>query len=133
MEDLRTTDFPLEVPLPPSLSLDRSQREEVREWVLTVSMDQRVDQGLPLDQQGIYIGSLSSHADPSTSSLSECALTGYPIRGPTVQFDGSRKLASREDWNKFVTIARQSSSDSALNDVITFIQDWCGSAPNYAF
>ncbi|XP_011499324.1 PREDICTED: intraflagellar transport protein osm-1 [Ceratosolen solmsi marchali] len=133
MEDLRVTDFPLEVPLPSSLSLDRNQREEVREWVLTVSMDQRVDQGLPLDQRGVYVGSLSSHADSSTSPLPECVLTGYPVRGSSVQFDGSRGVAARDDWNKFITVARQSPSDSDLNDVLAFIQDWCGTAPSYVF
>ncbi|OXU27721.1 hypothetical protein TSAR_004638 [Trichomalopsis sarcophagae] len=133
VDDLRVTDFPLEVPLPPSLSLSRENREEVREWVLTVSMDQRVEQGLPVDQRGVYVGSLTSHATDLVKPLVECALTGYPIRGASVQFEAGRKLAAREDWNKFVAAARQTPGDSALNDVLSFVQDWCGTAPNYTF
>ncbi|KAL7308007.1 hypothetical protein TKK_0000095 [Trichogramma kaykai] len=149
VDDLRVTDFPLEVPLQPRMSLTREEREEVREWVLAVSMDQRVEQGLPLDPRGVYVGSLTSHAtssssrngggggDKSTSPLVECALTGYPCRpgvgSANVQFESSRRLASREDWNRFVTAARQMSGDSPLNDVLGFIQQWCGNAPNYTF
>lgn len=132
MDDLRVTDFPLEVPLPASLSLTREDREEIREWVLTVSIDQKLEQRLPLDQRGVYVGSLTSHSG-GDSSLPECALTGYPVRGPAVQFESSRRLASREDWNKFVGAARQTASDSALNDVVAFVQEWCGPAPSYNF
>lgn len=121
------------MPLPTSLSLTREDREEVREWVLTVSMDHKVEQGLPLDNRGIYVGSLTSHQAAGDSSLAECALTGYPVRTPSIQFEASRRLASREDWNKFVGAARQTASDSPLNDVIAFVQEWCGAAPSYNF
>lgn len=127
------TDFPLEVPLPPSLSLSREEREEVREWVLTVSVDQQVEQRLPVDQRGVYVGSLTSHATDLAKPLPECALTAYPVRGASVQFETSRRLAAREDWNKFIAAARQTPGDSTLNDVLTFVQDWCGVAPNYTF
>lgn len=136
MEDLRLTDFPLEVPLPASLSQSREEREEVREWVLTVSVDQRVEQGLPLDQRGVYVGSLTSHAREQQQPLAECGLTGYPLRGATVQFEsaaGVRRAASREDWNKFAAAARQTPPDSPLNDVLDFVREWCGLAPSYAF
>ena len=132
MEDLRVTDFPLQVPLPPALSLGRDEREEAREWVLTVSIDQRVDQCLPVDQRGVYVGSLTSHTSDA-NPLAECALTGYPVRGASVQFQGSRRVASREDWNKFVGAARQTPSDSPFNDILAFVQEWCGVAPNYTF
>lgn len=132
VDDLRMTDFPLQVPLPTSLSLSRDQREQVRDWVLTVSVDQKVDQGLPVDQRGVYVGSLNSHsidADP----VAECVLTGYPVRGASVQFKTSHKIANREDWNKFIGAAGQSTNDSTLNDILKFINDWCGEAPNYTF
>ncbi|XP_058794797.1 intraflagellar transport protein 172 homolog [Phymastichus coffea] len=133
VDDFRVTDFPLEVPLPLGLALSREQREEVREWVLTISVDQKVEQGLPLDQRGIYVGSLTSH-NSDAAPLPECALTGYPVRGASIQFEGpNKRLASRDDWNKFSAAARQSTSDSPLNDVLAFIQEWCGFAPNYSF
>ena len=129
---MRVTDFPLEVPIPPGLSISREEHEEVREWILAVSMDQRIEQGLPLDPRGIYVGSLKSHND-ETNPLVECVLTGYPIIGATVPFEIGLKVAAREDWNRFVSAARQATGDSPLNDVLAFIQQWCGNVPNYTF
>lgn len=85
VEDLAVTDFPVEVPLPETLSLTAEQREEAREWVLAMSMDQKVDQVLPMDHRGVYVGSLTA---PSVGSgyLQGCILTGYPIRGPIIRF-----------------------------------------------
>ncbi|XP_046738149.1 intraflagellar transport protein 172 homolog [Diprion similis] len=132
VEDLKVTDFPVEVPLPTTLSLSAEQREEVREWVLAVSMDQRVEQGLPVDQRGVYIGSLTNPAN-TTGVLQACILTGYPIRGPIINFEGSNHVADRDDWNKLVSTARQAPQDSPLNDVLIFVQEFCGILPSYSF
>ncbi|KAK1123435.1 hypothetical protein K0M31_008143 [Melipona bicolor] len=85
VEDLAVTDFPVEVPLPETLSLTAEQREEAREWVLAMSMDQKVEQVFPMDHRGVYVGSLTA---PSVGSeyLQGCILTGYPIRGPIIRF-----------------------------------------------
>lgn len=42
--DFSATDFPSEFPLPETQALDIVQKEEVKDWVLSVSMDQRIDQ-----------------------------------------------------------------------------------------
>lgn len=44
--DLTQTDFPSNIPIPSQLYLGENQKEHdsVREWVLAVSMDQKVDQ-----------------------------------------------------------------------------------------
>lgn len=42
--DFTETDFPQEIPLPVAPFLSSEQHEEVKEWVLTISMDQKVDQ-----------------------------------------------------------------------------------------
>lgn len=42
--DFSATDFPQEIPLPSSPFLDLQQHEQVKEWVLAVSMDQNIDQ-----------------------------------------------------------------------------------------
>lgn len=44
--DLTQTDFPSNVPLPGQLYLGEDQKEHdsIREWVLAVSMDQKVEQ-----------------------------------------------------------------------------------------
>lgn len=54
--------------------LQTSQHEEVKEWVLAVSMDQRLEQILPKDERGVYEASLSV---PSTGVASQpCVITG---------------------------------------------------------
>lgn len=40
--------------------LQEEQREEVKEWVLAVSMDQRVEQTLSLDERNTFEGSLTT-------------------------------------------------------------------------
>ncbi len=53
---LEVTDFPMEVPIPEKPHLDARQNEEVKEWVLAVSMN------LNLDQVWIFsIGGMSGY------------------------------------------------------------------------
>ncbi|CAK9818451.1 Intraflagellar transport protein 172 homolog [Anthophora quadrimaculata] len=132
VDDLSVTDFPVEVPLPETLSLSAEQREQAREWVLAVSMDQKVEQTLPTDHRGVYVGSLSS---PSVDSgaLQGCTVTGYPVRGPIIRFAEGEHIVDRDDWTKLINTARQAPQDSALNDILAFIQEWCGSIPSYSF
>lgn len=132
VDDLRVTDFPLEVPLPEKLGVTTEQREEAREWVLAVSMDQKVEQGLPVDQRGVYVGSLTSPTN-SGMPLQQCVITGYPVRGPVVRFEETNRVADRDDWTKLINTARQAPPDSPLNDILVFLQDWCGTIPKYTF
>lgn len=61
-----------------------AQREEIRDWVLTVSMDQRVEQVLPKDERDTYEASLLA-ANTGIRSL-PCVITGRwekpPYRAP---------------------------------------------------
>lgn len=132
VDDLRITDFPLEVPLPEKLGVATDQREEAREWVLAVSMDQKIEQGLPVDQRGVYVGSLTSPTN-SGVPLQQCAITGYPLRGPVIRFEETNRVADRDDWTKLINTARQAPTDSPLNDILAFLQDWCGTAPKHSF
>ncbi|XP_071649354.1 intraflagellar transport protein 172 homolog isoform X3 [Temnothorax longispinosus] len=132
VDDLRVTDFPLEVPLPEKLGVATDQREEAREWVLAVSMDQKIEQGLPVDQRGVYVGSLTSPTN-SSAPVQQCVITGYPVRGPVVRFEETNRVADRNDWTKLINTARQAPPDSPLNDILVFLQDWCGTAPKYSF
>lgn len=50
------------------------KREEVRDWVLTMSMDQRLEQVLPQDERDTYEASLVA-ANTGVRSL-PCVLTG---------------------------------------------------------
>ena len=54
--------------------LQESEHEEIKEWVLAVSMDQRVEQTLPLDERETYEASLSA-ANSGIRSL-PCIITG---------------------------------------------------------
>lgn len=55
--DLGQTDFPASIPLPAELYLKDEPRvhDDIREWVLAVSMDQKVDQVMIFNQKSIVI------------------------------------------------------------------------------
>lgn len=95
--DFSDTDIPFEVPLPTKIcvtvshlrSLGQSsrskktacvcvrqdaQREEIRDWVLMVSMDNRLEQVLPQDERKSYVASL---VDTNSGLCSPpCIITG---------------------------------------------------------
>merc|ERR1719471_231063 len=72
--DFADTDIPFEIPLPEEPFLDERQHEEVKEWVLAVSMDQRVEQQLPIDERMTYEGSLVTAGSGAVSQ--PCFVTG---------------------------------------------------------
>lgn len=142
--DLVSTDFPSSVPIPEEIHLknDPGIHEEVREWVLAVSMDQQVDQVcfvnnkvdltimmvsvtplqvLPIDDRGLYESSLG--ADDAA-----CILSGYPVRGrQPVTFQSSTRQANRDVWSKF-SVAVKLSPTSEVGDIISFTEKWNGLA-----
>ena len=75
--DFADTDIPFEIPLPEDPFLDQTQHEEVKEWVLAVSMDQKVEQQLPIDERMTYEASLI--ASGSNTASQACVVTGYPV------------------------------------------------------
>ena len=77
-----------------------SQHEEVKEWVLAVSMDQRVAQELPMDERDTYEASLVA-ANTSIQSL-PCVITGYPVLRNKLEFKRPGRAANKDDWNKFL-------------------------------
>ena len=54
--------------------LQEEKREDVKEWVLAVSMDQRVEQELPTDERGTYVASL--HCPHTQVTSLPCIITG---------------------------------------------------------
>ncbi|KAI8928779.1 hypothetical protein BC831DRAFT_447367 [Entophlyctis helioformis] len=106
--DFVNTDVPFDVPLPAEPA-EESKREEVRDWVLQVSLDQKVNQEIDTrecDQCGtsIYEASLSCY---NCKKLSEpCIVTGYPVLRNSVKCTTCNRLANKDDWNKFVMIER---------------------------
>lgn len=63
------------------------KREEVRDWVLTMSMDQRLEQVLPRDERDTYEASLVA-ASTGARSL-PCVLTGEHGRSRLRGSEGS--------------------------------------------
>ena len=118
MPDLADTCIPspFDYDLPKKQFLGEDKREEVREWVLAVSMDQAVEQSLPERNSGgadpIYDG-LYASSDPI------CIVTGYPVPPAMlleVELDGHGHgpggggggviSANKQDWNKYVQVTR---------------------------
>ena len=88
------------------ISLQDGKREEVKEWVLALSMDKRVEQALPTDQRGTFVASL--HCPQTGVASLPCVVTGYPILQNKVDFKIKGKHANKEDWNKFVVAMKVS-------------------------
>lgn len=128
--DFADTDIPFEIPLPERAFLTSQQHEDIKEWVLAVSMDQKVEQVLPKDERGAYEASLVA-ADTGIRSL-PCVISGYPVLRNKVEFKNTNKVANKDDWNKFLMATKVSHSPE-LQDVLKFIGKWCGATPNPSY
>lgn len=107
--DFVGTDIPFEVPLPsqPFCSQSANTVEDVKSWILQISMDSHVSQSLPLDalrDGDVYEASLIN--GDSTMSL-PCLVTGYPvIRHKTLEFKPGKYAVNKDDWNKLLMITK---------------------------
>ncbi|XP_040920859.1 intraflagellar transport protein 172 homolog [Toxotes jaculatrix] len=128
--DFIHTDIPFEVPVPTKLCVTDAQREQIRDWVLMVSMDHRLEQVLPLDERNSYEASLVA-TDTGLRSL-PCVLTGYPVLRNKIEFSSVGRAANKEDWNKFL-MATKTTHSPECQDVLKFISQWCGSLPGSGF
>ncbi|KAH9500287.1 hypothetical protein Btru_073626 [Bulinus truncatus] len=128
--DFQDTDIPFEIPIPEKPFLTGNQHEEVKEWVLAVSMDRQVEQILPKDERDTYEASLVA-METGIKSL-PCVVTGYPVLKNKVEFKNPSKVANKEDWNKLLMATKVSHSPE-LQDVLKFIGNWCGANPNFSF
>lgn len=129
--DLTATDIPSEVPIPERMHLaeELDVHEDVRDWILAISLDQRVDQTLPVDaDRGLYEASLA----PGEQA---CLVSGYPVvatamasagRMP-VTFQRSARLANREAWSR-LTVAAKMTPNKDVSEVLAFVERWCGVA-----
>ncbi|VDP85645.1 unnamed protein product [Echinostoma caproni] len=121
--DFQGTDIPMEVPLPEEPYTTPEEHETIRDWILTASMDQKLDQSLPKDERGVYVAALKA---PGTGlSALPCILSGYPVLRNALEFEQPNKVAIRECWNQFQHACKMTRS-SECSDVKEFIQRWCG-------
>ncbi|TPX62114.1 hypothetical protein PhCBS80983_g00643 [Powellomyces hirtus] len=119
--DFQNTDVPFDFDLPAE-NMPDVNREEVRDWVLQISLDQKVNQEMDrreCDNCGtsIYDAALSCHS--CHTAWDPCVVTGYPVLRQKVKCGTCTRPANKEDWNKFVMVERMC--------------PWCGTAqtPQY--
>ncbi|KER27764.1 hypothetical protein T265_05253 [Opisthorchis viverrini] len=121
--DFQGTDIPMEVPLPEEPYTTHEEHEAVREWILMVSMDRKLDQSLPKDERGVYVAALEA---PGTGlSALPCVVTGYPVLRGGVEFEKPSCVANREDWSKLQYVAKVARTTECA-DVKEFILRWSG-------
>uniref|UniRef100_A0A3P9PZB4 Intraflagellar transport 172 n=1 Tax=Poecilia reticulata TaxID=8081 RepID=A0A3P9PZB4_POERE len=128
--DFLDTDIPFEVPLPTKLCATDAQLEQIRDWVLMVSVENRLEQVLPRDERDTYEASLVA-ANTGLRSL-PCVLTGYPVLRNKIEFPVAGKAANKEDWNKFL-MATKTTHSPECQDVLKFLNNWCGGLPATGF
>ncbi|CAL8090514.1 unnamed protein product [Calicophoron daubneyi] len=121
--DFQGTDIPMEVPLPEEPYTTQEEHESAREWILAISMDQKLDQSLPKDERGVYVAALEA---PGTGlSALPCVITGYPVLRNGVEFEKPNNVAIRENWTRFLHASKVART-SECADAKEFIVKWCG-------
>ncbi|XP_046728666.1 intraflagellar transport protein 172 homolog isoform X1 [Silurus meridionalis] len=128
--DFQDTDIPFEVSLPLKLHVSVEKREEIRDWLLTVSMEQRLEPVLPRDKRGAYEASLLD-ARTGIRSL-PCVITGYPVLHDKIEFKRPGMAANKDDWNRFL-MATKTTHSPECQDVLNFISRWCGGLPSAGY
>lgn len=121
--DFTVTDFPSSVPIPEHMHLvdEPKLHEEIRDWILAVSMDQKVNQVLPTDERNLYESSLGMQDEA-------CVVSGYPIsKKQPIGFQRSSRMANRDVWSKIAVQAKMAPHTN-VPDVIEFVEKWCGHA-----
>ncbi|KAL2912183.1 hypothetical protein HK105_208316 [Polyrhizophydium stewartii] len=106
--DFVNTDVPFDVELPTE-PVEEAKREEVRDWVLQVSLDQKVNQEIDTrecDQCGTLIYDASLVCYNCKKASEPCIVTGYPVLRNSVKCTTCSRMANKDDWNKFVMIER---------------------------
>ncbi|EJD74502.1 intraflagellar transporter osm-1 [Loa loa] len=114
------TDIPQEVLLPATKYTSDDEHEEVKEWVLAISIQQSIERSLPYDNDGNFEVSL---IDANGTSHSACLISGYPIRGNIKEFGSSSRAADRDMWSRFI-MAQKTKSTENIGDVLQFIAKW---------
>ncbi|KAI8804484.1 hypothetical protein BJ742DRAFT_824622 [Cladochytrium replicatum] len=118
--DFANTDVPYDVELHAS-DFDMN-KEEVRDWVLQMSLDRKVNQ--EVDRRNcddcntrIYDAALVCFNCHTTSEA--CIVTGYPVLRSKVKCPTCNRAANKEDWNKFILSER--------------VCPWCGTQQQPSF
>ncbi|OMJ93989.1 hypothetical protein SteCoe_2903 [Stentor coeruleus] len=105
--DFEGTDIPVyDIPLPENNFTSENEREKLKDWVLQVSQDRKVEQnfsfcGCENCGSQMYVASLKCFN--CNNGYEPCLITGYPVfRKTQVTCSNCYKLANKEDWNQFL-------------------------------
>lgn len=126
--DFIDTDIPYEIPLPEALSVPEALKEEAKEWVLAVSMDQSVEQVLPQDERNCYAASL---LDADGQRSPPCVVTGWPALKAAVHLKFGQ-VAIKDFLNKLLMSVKRSNSPEC-QDLLRFVAAWGGGLPNMGY
>ena len=111
------TDIPTEIELPERLHLPPPLHEEVKEYVLALSVDKSVQRLLRKDSRGLFESNLGD--SPA------CILSAYPLLGEPKTFGNTACRAAKDAWNKLL-MANKASHLPELEDVLTFLSAYTG-------
>ncbi|XP_024359090.2 intraflagellar transport protein 172 isoform X4 [Physcomitrium patens] len=87
-------------------AIDDKQREEVRDWVIQLSMDQQIERALPTRScedcgSSIYVASLVCFVCKMESDM--CCVTGYPVASEDrVTCKACKMPANKHNWNVYI-------------------------------
>jgi len=119
--DFANTDVPFDFPLPEKQfsEEEKAHTEEVRDWVLQLSMDNSVEPTLDMRNcescgTSIYAASCSCHN--CGHNAKPCIITGYPVLRDSVNCKSCSMPANRDDWNSYVVKCKTC--------------PWCGAVAN---
>ena len=102
---LHETDIPTDVNLPEQKFLSNEKHEEIKTWVISISMNRKIDPSLNMDERGVYEASLIS--PNSDNKWLPCVITGYPVLEKKLDFKNNL-AANSEDWNAYLMSSRVS-------------------------
>jgi len=96
---------PMEFGLPKNHWLDEDRREEIRDWVLALSMDRQVEQVLNTIPCDNGMGKMyeASLLGPGDASYPPCVASGYPVfPAAQVRCTSCNSFAQKSSWNALV-------------------------------
>jgi len=105
--DFQDTDIPspydTDLELPEECSADGKMIEDIRDWVLSWSMDKSVQQALdqrPCDKCRAEIYKATLTCKKCSHEYEPCVVTGFPVlRKTKVECTNCKAVANKEDWN----------------------------------
>jgi intraflagellar transport protein 172 len=110
--DFADTDLPspYDIPLPEKNLLSEHEREEIRDWVLQMSVDSKIEQSLTTrccDFCGTDIYEASLSCPKCQHTWEPCIITGYPlVKNQHITCKFCDKGALREDWNEYISVTQ---------------------------